>query len=235
MAIARLGSEYSDSGSHLRTVGNHAPAVTIPATSEFAIIYLGFFEGTTGQHPTTVSLNGQAATLIVAFDSSTAFYQGALYYVPTPSSGSVTLSWDNPVDFDDGVSVRIAFFTGGDIASGVASLVRDSDGAGNSANAVTKTLTAQAGDLIIWGYMSDSATPTFTNGASFNQSSTGFTSGLAEYSPSGNTTVNCNGGASTTPGIVAAVLKAAGGGGGGGGDRLEPWQKHGGMGALLAA
>jgi hypothetical protein len=215
VSITRLGSEYSDFGAHLRPAGNHAPSdIVIPATSEFAIICLAFFEGTTGQHPTTMSLNGQTASLIVAQDDSTAFYQGALYYAPTPSSGTVVLSWDNPVDFDDGVSVRVAFYTGGDITSGAASLVRDSDHAGNSSNAITPTMDGQSGDYTIMGYMSDSATPTFTNGASFNQSTAGATSGLAEYSPTGNHTMNCNGGASTTPGIVAAVLKPAGGGGG---------------------
>lgn len=212
MAITRSGTSYDSlvdgiSASSLRPSGAQSiTSVTIPAAQQFAIISFAFHNGSSGQHPTSVTLDGQTASLIVAADSNVATEQTALYFVTGFSSGSgKTIAWTNPATMDDGVSVDIAFYTGGNLTSGVASLVRSSAAAANATHAVTGTLTAQSGDVIVQSWYSDTTTVTLDHGSQIN--GFGGVVGIGDYSPTGNTTMGATG---TDVGFAAAVLIPAG-------------------------
>lgn len=208
MAISRLtGQEYTHTGSDVRPAGAQSLAdVTIPATSEFAIIFFGFYDDAlSGQHPTSVTLDGQAASLIVAEDSNNSNLMGALYYVATPSSGaSKTLAWSNPSAYEDGVSIVITFLTGGDLSAAPGSLVRSSGSANGASGATTASLAANSGDYAINGAFADTTPATFSPATGYVTTGGG---SAAEHAPTGSTAY---GGTGTSMAICAAVLIPAG-------------------------
>lgn len=214
MGIARHSTVYDSrtaghAASTLRASGaNSVTDVVIPAGQEHAIIGITYYSGTPGQRPTSVTLDGQAASLIVSADGNSADLYHSLYFVTGFSSGSgKTLAWSNPVAMDDGVAAFVSFFTGGDLSSGVASLVRSSGGAQHATHPVTSSLSAQTGDLAIMGWSSDVTTITLDQGSVI--SSSGQEWGMGEFAPSGNTAF---GGTGANVGFVAVVMKPAAGG-----------------------
>lgn len=181
--------------------------------SDYATIALGFYNGATGQHPTSVTLDGQAATFIIAADSTTSTQMVALYYVKGYSVGAgKVVAYTNPSAQSSGVGIAVTFYTGGDIASDTTSLIRDSDSDANGGDtSTTPTLTAQSGDMAVAAYGADvgSATPSPGSEVAVN-AATGTQTGIIEFSPTGNTTMSVTS-AGNAPSIVAIIMKPTGG------------------------
>lgn len=207
-AIVREGTYSNNCASTCRPTGAHSLAdVTIPAAATYGVFAFGYFE--VGGTLSSLTLNSQAGAVILSENSDACCYHVTLVYFPTPSSGSsLTLAWSNGSDFDDGVNVVGAFYSGGDISSGTTSLIRSSGGESGNNSATTASLTAVSSDVIAMGYAHDPGTPSFTNGTSVvSVAGTTPTTGMVEYAPSGNTTMDITA-TGLFPVVVAAVMIA---------------------------
>lgn len=220
MAITRTGSVTQFNA----TTGNTGTqGVTVPADAEIMVFGVtGYPDGGEASYFSggSVSLNGSAFTA-VAGDANNSAFEGSLFYLTLPSTGSQTLSWDwlgAGAITSLGPKGAYAFYKGIDTASPV----RDSDGAQAAADPhTTKSLTAVTNDLIVaFGYQFADGfdrTWTWTN-ATEQQALTLFQDAdgsWAEASPTGNQTVSFTSTGSRDGGVCAIVLKPAAVGGGG--------------------
>lgn len=198
MAITRLSTPASMTISYASGPQTNSE-IDVPAGAEFAIFAIRLYSTSTGT-PSSVTFGGQTAELINVRNGDGA-WTVALWYVPIVSAPAtdVTMAMTHPFAWDDGGQVHMAFFTGGATASGITSLVRDSDIDDDDVTAVTPELTAQSGDYIIMAAAVDTGTPTPNHGTIVDGTILSFT----EYLPTGNTTMGVTG---IFPTVVAAVL-----------------------------
>lgn len=210
MAIARGGTANSTGPTASGAQVSDTNVTTV--TSDFAIIAIGLYNGSTGTHPTSVTLDGQAATFILSTDNSTSAQIVALYYVAGYSVGAnKVIAYTNPSAQSSGIGIAITFYTGADNSTGTTSLIRSSGKDSNGGDtSTTASLTALAGDLAVAGYASDvgAATPSPGTEVSTN-SATGTQVGIIEFSPSGNTTMAVTS-VGRSPSIAAIIMKPAG-------------------------
>lgn len=215
-AITRTGSvnTFTDDNNASST------SVSIPSDAEFCAF------GVTGFDPTasffssgTVTLGGSAMTGVVAFDTDTTKFMGALFYKNLPATGAQTLAWDwaGTNTPSDRTVVAWACYKGADTSSPI----RSSNGAQQANNPhATSTLTAVSGDFIIaWmgQFSATEATITWTGATEALAITIGLWStdgSWAEASPTGNQTVSASGSTDNDGGVAALVLKQASGGGG---------------------
>ena len=234
MAITQTGTTIELAGETTNT-GTFSSTIEVPADAELAIAFFcghkadaNHFSG--GGMTLTKGGVDTAMTAIpnnAEGDNSTATYQGTMFYMVSPDTGtnkSWKWDWAGTGALDDANRKGLlTFWKGVDTASPI----RDG-GAGQASNVpfTSSELLAQTGDLVFaiaWGVATpgEGSIDSWSNLTLLEQITAGagnMDAALATGSPSGNVTVA----ASTATdfesgGIIAAVIKPAGGGGGGGG------------------
>lgn len=214
MAITRIGSITSVAIGNANT---GSTSITVPSDAQLIVVGVSgfpidasasFFSGG------SLKLNGVALTA-VATDTNSSAFEGALFYLNLPATGSQTLAWDwgGTGNVLDGPLVAYGFYKGID-ANGP---VRSSSGVQAGVDPhMSGTLTAQSGDLIVaWGshFVSNTDRSFSWTGATEVQ---GFTNvgnadgSWAEASPTGNQTVSYTCSENSDGGVAAIVLKPAG-------------------------
>jgi pimeloyl-ACP methyl ester carboxylesterase len=152
MAIEQTGTVQRFAFSNNSNTGNVSTTITVPADAEIVIGVVSKYQGTAnGLAAMTFTKGGsQVAMTRVGGDSSTSVWQGAIFYLVLPDTGSnKTWAWDwvgtgNSADPEN--LMVLTFWKGIDTASPV----RDSDSVqGNSFPLTTPSLTAQTGDKIV--------------------------------------------------------------------------------------
>jgi hypothetical protein len=221
MAIEQTGTVQRFGFNSSANTGNVATNITVPADAEIVIGLVSKFQGTAdGLAAMTFTKGGsQVAMTKVAGDGSTSAWQGALFYLVLPDTGSnKTWAWDwvgtgNSADPENLVS--LTFWKGIDTASPV----RDSDSIqGNSFPLTTPSLTAQTGDKIVAGFAgfagSEGTVDSWTNLTELSElaGSTYADATWATGDPTGNTTVSVASVSGYSEGaLMALVLKPAAG------------------------
>lgn len=212
-AITRIGSV-----TQVNSIPNTgSSSVSVPSDAEMMVVAISGFESGAGYFSGgTVTIAGISMSVVAADGDNTKF-MGAMFYKILPTTGTQTLAWNwsgtNPSEA--GVVIAYGFYKGMDTVSPL----RDSDGAQQAANPhVSKTLTAQSGDLIVawmFQYAPSDSTITWTGATSIYDSSVSVDGkgSWAEASPTGNQTVSASGSSNQDGGVIAIVLKQAGGGG----------------------
>lgn len=218
MAITRSGSVTQFNGP---TTNTGSTTVTVPADAEVMVVGVCGYPDAGGASyfsGGSLTLNSVAFT-VVAGDTDNSAFEGSLFYLVSPATGSQTLAWDwagTDTIGSFGPILAYAFYKGVDTAN----LIRSSSGSQQASNPHTSaTLTAQTGDLIVaWGWQFADATNRTVawTGATEQLAITEFASAdgsWAEASPTGNQTVSFSCAAfSADGGVTAIVLKPASGG-----------------------
>lgn len=232
MAITQIGATIiinrntTPAISSAATSGGTPIALTVPADATMVVIGVSGFGGTANliSANNTFDIGGNSS-VGVGGAASTGFWQSALHYILNPATGAQNMDWQwggaagvglDTVD----VIAEISYWKGVDTGSPT----RDSDGAqGAGATAVTKTLTALTGDLIIaCGATNDVGTGnlTFAWSGATELSGGGATNigeadaSLATASPTGNQTVGYTATGAEEFSISVWVFKAAAAAGG---------------------
>lgn len=219
MALVRTGSV----GLITSSAQSGQQSVTVPADAEIAVIgAFGYdaatadmFDGGAADDANTskVTLGGTNMKIGRAQDEIISQMVG-IYYLVSPSTGSVTLAWDWGVAPDEGVGIYYAFYKGLNTGSPIRS--RANAETHDSTSVSTGSMSAESGDLAIAVSCSYGGTLSWTNATEVREdlynSDTG---GFAEASPSAsvNITVTQSAGSGNFNSIVGIVLQAAAGGG----------------------
>jgi hypothetical protein len=214
MAITPISGNVGITASAATTAaGARTQSITIPTGARFALISFGGARDGGNASFTSISLDGNAATLIGNSNTVTSFgYDVALAWVALTSGNegsSKTLAWTNSHDLYEGGNVLVRFYSGVDTSDPVRSSgVNAADG---DATINPGSLTAQSGDLavavantyqpyraIAW----TNATEVFdvVGGGDVEHS-------WAEASPSASITISAFG---SYPGLVVAIIKPSG-------------------------
>ena len=147
MPITRTGEVATGS---FGTAQTGSVSITVPADATLAVIGCTSYKGVANlMSGGSIAIGGVNATVIAGGDSDTANYMGCLWYLPTPATGTQTLSWfwlgGGPTD--RATPYAVVFYTG----INTADLVRDTFGAQQSTGnpSATDVMTAAAGDVLV--------------------------------------------------------------------------------------
>lgn len=214
MAITRIGSLTQINSS----TNASSQSVSVPTDAELMVVVVSGYESVANFFTSgSLTIGGDAFTAVSAgSNSDTSFFMGAMFYKVLPATGTQTLAWDwAGSSISNGAIIRYAFYRGIDTSSPV----RDSHGTQNQTGfTISKTLTAQSGDLILaWQHLFDAGTNTFswTNATKVADATdfNGAAGSYAEGAPTGNVAITCTH-TNTDGGLSTLVLKPAAAGGG---------------------
>ena len=214
MAISRDSTVYSNNDMGTGT-SHSASDVTIPSGAEFAIVHITFYKSPVGFPSTSgLTLDSQSGTKVEEVNGSHNSWFTAMWYVDGFASGSSkTLSFSTDDTLNYPAIAEIAFYSGGDISSGLTSLKRDSDSvqelSGSPPQHISVSLTTVSDDYVVQGNGTDDSTNlSYDNGSSFvtNDGNPPY-GAMVEYTAVGtSTTMGVTG---TYPSMAALAMIAA--------------------------
>lgn len=210
-----------------------AQNVTIPGDCTAVYVFGGFYSGGTNGVLSSLTLNGAAPSQSSELGMTGSFMGifAAAWYNPATGVRALDPAWAATPEAGDGGPVTFVVF----VKDGDTTAWRDVDSDQDASNAaVTVTLTTVSGDLVLKFNLNGagaepSVSASWSDGGS--QTNNSFTCRLSSITASGTTQV-CDAEDEEYASVIAVSIPAAAAGGG---NQLQPWQKQGGMGALLAA